>query len=153
MSSFYFGILVFIGAVTVSVYGCRCSSAPTQQGTYCNAAWITRSRINARNNLGTNIEYIVSHQDVYKNNTALIPNRIFTASSTAACGVPDLQVGQTYLLAGTLNGNTGAWQLQSCLYMPSNDLQPGGSPPAWNNVPGDLQSRLNMQNFAACPVG
>uniref|UniRef100_A0AC34RGF0 NTR domain-containing protein n=1 Tax=Panagrolaimus sp. JU765 TaxID=591449 RepID=A0AC34RGF0_9BILA len=118
---------------------CKCI-APTQQNSYCRSFWISRAKIVGKQNLGNSIEYTVKHIEIFKNHTSMLPNKVFTPSSSAACGEANLKVGTDYLLSGGVNSDTKALQLSTCLYMPGNDLQPSGVLP-WNQVPTDLYQK------------
>ena len=78
---------------------------------------VSRGRIVAKQNLASSVEYTVNHMEVFKvrlpvwilfkmsapsfqNHTSMLPNKVFTPNSSAACGQTNLEVGKDYLLAG-----------------------------------------------------
>uniref|UniRef100_A0AC34QEU4 NTR domain-containing protein n=1 Tax=Panagrolaimus sp. JU765 TaxID=591449 RepID=A0AC34QEU4_9BILA len=129
---------------------CSCI-ALTQQNSYCLSNWISHARVLGKQNLGNSVEYTVQHIEVFKSHTSMLPNKVFTTSSSTACGQTNLNIGTDYLLSGTINSGTQALQLSTCLYMPGDDYQTTGVL-QWNQVPADLYQRLQKKNFQACPV-
>uniref|UniRef100_A0A7E4WE27 NTR domain-containing protein n=1 Tax=Panagrellus redivivus TaxID=6233 RepID=A0A7E4WE27_PANRE len=144
--------LILLSAVFAVTYGCKCVK-PTQQLTYCRASWITRAKILKSTVIDSSIQYTVDHQEIFKNETVELFDKVYTPAYTAACGVVDLEVGEVYLLAGTVSPDTSAeLQITSCIFMPANDVHPGINPPTWSNVSSELYTRLQTQDFKPCPL-
>ncbi|KAE9556676.1 hypothetical protein FO519_000082 [Halicephalobus sp. NKZ332] len=141
-------IVLIVSLITAE--SCTCVP-PTQQNAYCKSVWISHAKILGKQNLGNSIEYTVQNLEIFKSNTSLMPNKVFTPSSSAACGVVNLEIGKDYLLSGTINNGTKALQLNNCLYMPGNDFQPSGVL-LWSRVPADLYQKLQKKDFNPCSM-
>ncbi|KAE9556677.1 hypothetical protein FO519_000083 [Halicephalobus sp. NKZ332] len=146
----FFSKIVLIVSFTVAVEACKCIP-PNQQTAYCRSAWISHAKIIEKQILENSIEYTVQHLEIFKNNTSPLSNKVLTPSSSAACGVVNLIVGEEYLLSGYINDETKTLKLSNCLYMPDNDLHHSGIL-TWSRVPTDLYQKLLKKDFKPCPI-
>uniref|UniRef100_A0A914CC63 NTR domain-containing protein n=1 Tax=Acrobeloides nanus TaxID=290746 RepID=A0A914CC63_9BILA len=147
MANFSLFNLIFVSFIGISL-GCKCIP-PTQNMAYCRAQWISKANILKQVDANGTIIYNVQHLKIFKNITKDIPNEIYTANSTAACGVTSLLEKNEYLLVGIIN--SGKLYINSCIVMPILDGR-FQSHPLWRDVPQDLRLRLVKKDFKPCPI-
>lgn len=119
--------LVIICVVLASVYiyseACSCLGIPHPQVQFCNADFVIEARILRRVETGTSpfqdVYYTVRIHQSYRREPRTGPvtqyaspfMRIYTASSSASCGVP-FQIGRDFIIAGHIRN--GRWSAHFC---------------------------------------
>uniref|UniRef100_A0A914E5T8 NTR domain-containing protein n=1 Tax=Acrobeloides nanus TaxID=290746 RepID=A0A914E5T8_9BILA len=126
---FFFFVTTIASYLGISL-ACSCLP-PTQQTTWCSADWVSKVTVKSRTGNNMAIHYTVTQDEIFKGGNNL-PNDVFSASSSAACGETMLQVGKSYLLAG-FQDDHHTLTINSCTIMPLSDNHFGG-PLEWTLV-------------------
>nr|CDJ82969.1 Proteinase inhibitor I35 domain containing protein [Haemonchus contortus] len=98
-------------ACVISSKACSCLPFSSLEEEFCFSEWVSHVRATGRvrqNSTGFRPYYIygIEHIKMYKNpsNTTNLPNRVYTATQSAACGIT-LRNNTEYLLGGRVDDN------------------------------------------------
>ncbi|KAK6740121.1 hypothetical protein RB195_008537 [Necator americanus] len=103
-------ILILIVACVATSEACSCVPFPGLQEAFCASDFVSRVKViskkdpNAYSKGFQDVIYTVHHIHVYRkpSKTAKLPNEIYTASNSAACGI-ELEIGKEYLIGGSVD--------------------------------------------------
>jgi len=141
-------LVVFACLIAVSI-ACKCA-LPTQEQVWQRSDVVAKMRIESKEKSANQVKYTANYLDTFKPAGQFhiqIAVPIFTSSSSASCGVTELQIGQEYLITATRDGQN--LKINTCNGMP--DSANGSSSPLgalhWNKVNTNLLNKLKSGKF------
>ncbi|KAI6190341.1 hypothetical protein M3Y97_00107300 [Aphelenchoides bicaudatus] len=138
---------VFFQFFVSLLLACKCKVAPWKE-TFEEAKWVSHLKINNRKVMPDrrSLVYDAHHIDIFKKD-GNVSEKIVTLASSSGCGVPDLKVGQEYLVAGTI-ANGDEPRLISCLmFVQKNTPDSLMGALEWDNVPPELLKMIKSGDF------